>query len=176
MRACFLDRDGVVVFPVMRDGQPTPPWKLEEVRFAPFLHEALTSIRGLGFLVVLVTNQPDIAYGNVSRREWQSVQSRIEEEVHFDGVFVCFHGRGDICNCKKPKPGLLLDAARELRIDLAGSVVIGDTSADTGAARAAGCRSIIVGAEYNRGVASDYRVANLQEAAELLTGLEGRRT
>lgn len=176
MRSCFLDRDGVVVFPVIRNGQPAPPWKLEEVRFAPFLQKALADIRGLGFLVILVTNQPDIAYGNISRRDWRAVQDRIEKEFHFDDIFICCHRRDENCACKKPKPGLLFTAALKWEIDLARSYVVGDTSSDTGAARAAGCKSILINQEYNQGVASGYRVANLQEAVELLASLEGDRT
>lgn len=170
-RAVFIDRDGVVVRIVMRDGVPTSPFRREEFAMDPYAEDALKKIGAMGFKRFLASNQPDVAYDHLTYAEWKWMHRHVEK-LSFDDMFVCMHGREDECECKKPKPGLLLDAAEKWNVDLSRSFMIGDTEADTKAARAAGVKSILIDAPYNQGVKSDYRVKSFMGAANLISALE----
>lgn len=174
-RAVFLDRDGVLVKAIPRKGfkLPTSPLRMDELEIFPWVSTALEVIRGAGFLRILVTNQPDVRKGLVTKEEWRAMQDKVEE-LDFDDVFICPHLTEDNCECKKPKPGMLLEAAKKWNVDLRKSFVVGDTSADTLAARAAGCASILVKGFYNLDVAADYVVDNVIEAVLLIFRLEWR--
>lgn len=174
-RAVFFDRDGVIVRTILRKGfrLPTSPFRMDEFAIFPWVSTALEVIRGTGFLRILVTNQPDVKRGLVSYDEWRAMQDKVEE-LGFDDIFICPHLTKDNCECKKPKPGMLLRAAEKWDIDLTRSYMIGDTSADTLAAQAAGCISILVNYFYNLDVAADYVVDNIIEAALLIFRLEWR--
>jgi len=174
-RAVFFDRDGVIFCPVVKEGDPSV-WKEKGKVRAPFsvaefltaggvvsgAEAVLRALRDRGFLTILATNQPDVAYGNLSREEWERIHEHAAR-LSFDDIYVCFHGRDDGCECKKPKPGMLLHAAHKWDIDLTTSYFVGDTGSDTGAAKAAGCRSILIDAWYNREVQSDFRIARLKD-------------
>jgi len=168
-RAIFFDRDGVIVTPILRNGKPTAPWKRDEFQIKADVHQILSLIGSFGFLRILVTNQPDITHGHVSPREWRWMQSCIEQ-LPFDDVFICFHTNTEGCLCKKPKPGMLLEAAKKWHIDLSHSYMIGDTGADTKAAAAAGCKSILVEAPYNKRV-NTTKLATLRIFAVVLIGV-----
>ncbi len=173
-RAVFIDRDGVIVRPVLRDGIPKAPFKREEFAFYPDVARALAILRILGFLRILVTNQPDVAHGYLAEEEWRWMQASVEE-LDFDDVYICRHIREDGCECKKPKPGMLFAAAKKWGIDIRASYMIGDTVSDTGAAQAAGCKSILIRASYNESVRSDYVASSLYDAVLLIKRLEGGR-
>ncbi len=171
-RAVFLDRDGVIVEAVTRPGEavPTPPFTLSEFKLVKDAEKAFVFFKKLPFLKILVTNQPDVAYGKVTYDDWKKMQSRVEE-LPFDDVLICHHTRFDNCLCRKPQPGLLFKAAKIWSIDLKNSYLIGDTEKDVLAGQAAGCRTILIDADYNQSISSDYRVKTLLEAAELLKSL-----
>lgn len=170
-RAVFFDRDGVILKPVVMNGKPRPPYSIAEYKtlsgVMPGAKEAVEQVRKLGFLAILVSNQPDIAYGNISREDWQWIQSQLKD-IPFDDAFFCFHGRDEWCECKKPKPGMLLIAAQKWDIDLASSFMIGDTERDTLAGRAAHCKTILLESSYNKGVVADVRITNLSQLARSL--------
>lgn len=168
-RAVFIDRDGVIFVPLIREGfsVPTSPFKREEFKMFDMVKSAIDLLGDLGFLRILVTNQPDIAYGYVTREDWQWMQGHVEE-LPLDDIFICFHTRYEGCLCKKPKPGMILDAAKKWGIDLERSYMIGDTAADTGAAKEAGVKSILLTRDYNIGVKSDFVAGSLFEAALLI--------
>ena len=176
-RAVFIDRDGVILVPFIRErfSVPTSPFKREEFKMFDMVKPALDILGNLGFLRILVTNQPDIAYGYVTREDWQWMQGHVEA-LPLDDIFICFHTRYDGCDCKKPKPGMILDAAQKRGIDLLQSYMIGDTAADTGAAKEAGVKSILLTRDYNMGVKSDFVAESLFEAALLIRQLERRET
>ena len=172
-RAVFIDRDGVIFVPLIREGfsVPTSPFKREEFKMFDMIRPAIDLLGSLGFLRILVTNQPDIAYGYVTKEDWQWMQSHVEE-LPLDDIFICFHTRFEGCLCKKPKPGMILDAAKKWEIELERSYMIGDTAADTGAAKEAGVKSILLRREYNAGVKSDFVAESLFEAALLIKHME----
>lgn len=174
-RAVFIDRDGVIFVPIIREGflVPTSPFTREEFKMFGMIKPAIDLLGDLGFLRILVTNQPDIAYGYVAKEDWQWMQKHVEE-LPLDDIFICFHTRYDGCDCKKPKPGMILDAAKKWDIDLSRSYMIGDTAADTGAAKEAGVKSILLTRDYNTGVKSDYVAEGLFGASLLIWCLEWR--
>ena len=147
-RAVFLDRDGVINGACVRDGKPYPPDSLEQFEILPGVPAALERLRNAGFLNVIVTNQPDVATGKTRREAVEAMHARIREKLHIDAIKVCFHADSANCACRKPRPGMLLEAARELQIDLAASFIVGDRWRDVGAGHAAGCKSYFVDYHY----------------------------
>jgi D-glycero-D-manno-heptose 1,7-bisphosphate phosphatase len=163
--AVFLDRDGVLNEVVERDGQPASPRSLAEVRLVADI-DAVNRLAAAGHLVFITTNQPDVARGHVSRAVIEDVMDQIRSRVHVDDTRVCTHEDADGCDCRKPKPGMLVDLARHWHVDLAHSWMIGDMWRDVEAARAAGCRSVVIRTAYNRDVSADLQADTLSEAVE----------
>jgi D-glycero-D-manno-heptose 1,7-bisphosphate phosphatase len=170
-RAVFLDRDGVLNAVVVRDGRPYPPLSEGDLQLLPGVPEACQLLRDAGFLLIMVTNQPDIARGTMSADIVTSINDRLQRELSLDGVSVCPHD-GDGCDCRKPKPGLLLEAANRLGIDLGTSYMIGDRWRDTEAAQNAGCSAIFIDYGYReqRPKPPYHRVTSLREAASWIMG------
>lgn len=171
-RAVFIDRDGVIVQSVIRNGKPTGPFKREEFFMYRDTDLALSLMRNSGFLRILITNQSDIALGNITIEDWNWIHGQVKS-LPLDDIFICFHTTADNCECKKPKPGMILHAARKWNIDVSRSYMIGDTASDTGTAQNAGCKSILLVRPYNVGVGADYGAASLYEAAILISQIEG---
>jgi D-glycero-D-manno-heptose 1,7-bisphosphate phosphatase len=188
-RAAFVDRDGVIneLVEDPDSGQPESPLRLEDVVLIPDAAAALRQLSQSGLLLVGVSNQPAAAKGKVSLAQLLAIQERViellaEQGAHFDSFRICLHHpRGTDseltrrCDCRKPAPGMLLDAADELGIDLQRSWMIGDTDADVQAGRAAGCRTALVthrlSVHKRAGAAQpDAVVSSLAEAAGLLVG------
>jgi len=166
-RAVFLDRDGVINRAVIVDGKPYPPGP-DQLELLPGVPEALFKLRNHGFLLIVVTNQPDVARGTTERAEVDAVNRWIRDRAPLDDIRVCCHDDRDYCACRKPKPGLLLDAARDWSIDLDLSFMIGDRWRDIEAGRRAGCRTVLVDGGHSEPVpvAPDYRAPSLQEASD----------
>jgi D-glycero-D-manno-heptose 1,7-bisphosphate phosphatase len=167
-RAVFLDRDGVLNEPVVRDGKPYPPTSPEEVVVCDGAAQALFTLRELGFALVCVTNQPDVARGTVSNQTIESINAHLMSKLPLDAVFVCRHDDVDDCACRKPKPGLIFQAARELGLDPAASYLVGDRWRDVDAGAAANCRTVLVDRGYRERsstIPPDARVTSISEAA-----------
>lgn len=170
-KAVFLDRDGTLLKAVYREklGKSTAPFCLEELELAHYAKESLAALKRLGFLTIMVTNQPDVAYGHLTEDEWQKIQSSVLARLPLlDDVFMCRHPRTENCPFRKPNPGMLLAAADKWGIDLASSYMIGDTDADTGAGKAAGCKTILISASYNKDVEADVVAPGLFTAVCLI--------
>jgi D-glycero-D-manno-heptose 1,7-bisphosphate phosphatase len=166
-RAVFLDRDGVLNRPVIRGGKPYPPASAEQLEIFPDASAALVALKRAGFRLYVVTNQPDVARGTQTRAAVERIHAALAEALPIDGFYACYHDDGDACECRKPKPGLLLAAAAEHGIALAGSYMIGDRWRDVEAGQRAGCRTVWLDFGYaERGPASPpgARVATLAEA------------
>ena len=141
--AVFLDRDGVLNSEV--EGPPRrPPWRLEELRILPGVEQSLQRLAGAGFALLVVTNQPDIARGDVSFDVVSVIHRRLVEMLPLDDVYACPHSNEDGCHCRKPLPGLIELAKQAHGIDLADSWLIGDRWVDIAAAHAAGVRGILL--------------------------------
>jgi len=169
-RAVFLDRDGVLVIPEMRDGRSYAPRSIEAFRISAHAAEALARLSAAGYLLIVVTNQPDIGNGLVTAEVVNEMHRLMAEALPIDRIEICPHSQSDGCSCRKPKPGMLINAARHCGIDLAGSVMIGDRFSDMDAGRAAGCKTIFMDLDYEREepVAADYAVRSLAEAVDLI--------
>jgi D-glycero-D-manno-heptose 1,7-bisphosphate phosphatase len=171
--AVFLDRDGVINRAVVRNGLPETPASRAHLRILPGVPQALRALRARGFALVVVTNQPDVARGKISRHRVEDIHQTLQTRLCFDAILTCFHDDSDHCTCRKPEPGLLLRAARELNLDLKSSFMIGDRWRDMEAGQRAGCRTLYVDANYGERapVAYDFRVRSLGEAAHLMLRL-----
>jgi D-glycero-D-manno-heptose 1,7-bisphosphate phosphatase len=171
--AIFLDRDGVINRAGVRNGTPHPPASLQELQILPGVARALSALKASGYVLVVVTNQPDVARGTATRQSVEDIHRRIRSELCLDAILTCFHDNADDCDCRKPKPGLLLRAARDFGLDLASSFMIGDRWRDVEAGERAGCRTFYIDGGYDeRSPASyDYRVGSLPEAAGILLAL-----
>ncbi len=169
-RAVFLDRDGVINRAIVRDGKPYPPDSLETLEILPGVAGALESLRAAGFLNVVVTNQPDVATGKQRREIVEALNHHLQVNLSLVATKVCYHAEAESCDCRKPKPGMLLAAAREMNIDLGRSFLVGDRWRDVGAAQAAGCRALFIDCAYKEKRPDKPYVAvnSLPEAAEFI--------
>jgi len=171
-RAVFLDRDGVINRALERDGLPYPPTSLKEFEILPEVPAACAKLKQAGFLLVVVTNQPDVGRGTLKREIVETIHAGMCHQLPIDRVEVCYHpGQGaPACDCRKPKPGMLLRAAKALGVDLAHSWMVGDRWRDIDCGHAAGCLTIFI----NRGYAEELRqkphfsAGNLVEAADII--------
>ena len=169
-RAVFLDRDGVINRVILREGRPFSPCSLEELQFLSGVGEAIEAFRRGRFKVVVVTNQPDVTRGLLSREIVETMHERIRHLFPVDDIRVCYHTDLDGCGCRKPKPGMILEAAEQWAIDLSQSFVIGDRWRDIGAGQAAGCKTILVGDGYGEPGAemANVQVSSLLEASRIV--------
>jgi D-glycero-D-manno-heptose 1,7-bisphosphate phosphatase len=140
--AVFLDRDGVLNRSFDADGVPVPPDSASRFELLPGVIDACNAFARAGLALVVVTNQPDIARGTLSPAELEQMHLVLRRELPVDDVVVCPHDDGDDCPCRKPRPGMLLDAAARLNLDLSRSVLVGDRWRDVEAARRAGVASV----------------------------------
>ena len=175
-QAVFLDRDGVINASVVRDGKPYPPASLEELKILPGVAEAIRSLREAGFVVVVVTNQPDVATGIQRREVVEKMHSNLHNELLIDDIRVCYHTDADNCACRKPKPGMLLEAAHDLAIDLTRSFMVGDRWRDIEAGKAASCYTFFIDYDYveRKPSSPDLVITSLKEASELILSPENR--
>ena len=179
-KAVFLDRDGTINKYVgfLRN--------IDQFELIDGVAEAIKKINASGYLAIVVTNQPVIARGEVTVEELDTIHKKMETELGFagayvDGTYYCPHHphkgyEGEIvelkidCDCRKPKPGMLLRAAKELNIDLSQSYMVGDSENDVKAGLAAGCKSILVNGEGTDSKTGDFRqldtVASVAEFVE----------
>jgi D-glycero-D-manno-heptose 1,7-bisphosphate phosphatase len=140
----LLDRDGVLNRVFVRGGVSHPPACPGEFEFLPGVAEALARLDAAGFSLAVVTNQPDVARGRQTRAAVEALNDRVCRALPVLGVLTCFHDTPDNCSCRKPRPGLVLEAAERWGLDLAASFLVGDRWSDVEAGRAAGCRTVLV--------------------------------
>ena len=173
-RAVFLDRDGVLNLPVVRDGQPHSPVSVKDFQLYEDVADGCARLKSAGFLLVVMTNQPDVGRGTQSHEVVEAMHAKLQSALPWlDRVEICYHAGdhyGEPCDCRKPRPGLILRAAAELKIDLRGSYVIGDRWRDIDCARAAGCRAIFIARGYKESLREtpDFIVANFRDAVNAL--------
>jgi D-glycero-D-manno-heptose 1,7-bisphosphate phosphatase len=165
-KAIFLDKDGVVCETVLYNGQPCAPRSLSEFKIIPGVAEAIQKARSLGFKVFVCTNQPDIARGDIKLKVVTEMARIIVEDLLVDEVYVCEHQEKDKCFCRKPRPGMLLEAATKWGIDLKNSFMVGDTWRDIDAGKNAGCKTVLIKTKYeaDRNSKADLTAKDLAEA------------
>jgi len=149
-RAVFLDRDGVINAAVVRDNKPYPPNNIEEFKIIAGVKEGLQRLHEQGFLLVVATNQPDVGRGTMTQTAVEKIHNYMCQELPIDRVEVCYDdGRTVDTEFRKPKPGMLLQAAKVLGIDLQKSYMIGDRWRDVDAGANAGCHTIFIDYGYD---------------------------
>jgi len=167
--AVFLDRDGVLNRVVLRNGKPCPPASEDEFEIVTEAQAALQLLRMKGFKLIVVTNQPDVARGTSTRQIVDAIHRKLTNSIAVDDIFVCYHDDADDCSCRKPKPGLLFEAARRHGINLLASFMVGDRWRDVEAGQNAGCHTILIGEGYQERApkrAPDVELRSLQEAVD----------
>ena len=166
-QAVFLDRDGVLNRVEVSHGLPRSPVCVEDVEILPGVPEALKCLRDAGFLLIVVTNRPDVARGIVSLEAVTRLHREMQRTLGLDDVCICPHDDAAHCTCRKPAPGLLLSAAAKWGLDLPACYMVGDRWRDIEAGRQAGCTTILVDYGYADALRSepDRRVASMCDAA-----------
>ena len=162
--AAFLDRDGILSELVLRDGQRSSPRRLADFKVASGATHAVERLRQCGLSVFVVSNQPDVARGHLPAAELEAMMQHLRARVPVDDVMVCEHDDAEGCDCRKPKPGMLVRLAERWGVDLERSFMVGDSWRDVGAGRSAGCRTLLIGAADVGRPAADLVVGSLEEA------------
>ena len=174
-RAVFFDRDGVLNAAIVRNGTPHPPASAEEVQIDPAAVDGIARLQSLGFLTIIITNQPDVARGMQSRDIVDAINASVQRETAVDAVYTCFHDNADHCDCRKPKPGLIFQAAEERGIDVRRSYLVGDRHGDVQAGLSAGCTTILIDRGYTETppeTGAAYTVRSLHDALKCIFSLE----
>ena len=167
--AVFLDRDGVLNRAVVRQGKPLPPASLDELEILPGTASSLHDLKSHGFDLYVITNQPDVARGTLTREAVEAIHRQLASALPIDAIFVCYHDDKNDCDCRKPRPGLILEAQRKHNIDLGRSFFVGDRWRDIDAGHAAGCKTILIDYGYDERKSAqppDAVVKSLREAAD----------
>ncbi|KAF0225638.1 MAG: D-glycero-D-manno-heptose 1 7-bisphosphate [Rhodospirillaceae bacterium] len=170
-RAVFLDRDGVVLRSIERDGKPFAPTKADQFEILPGVEQAVARLKQAGFVTVLVTNQPDVGRGTLDQAIVEGMHDRLQAVLALDEVKVSYTASDDEgCQRRKPAPGMLLEAARRFDIDLGRSYMVGDRWRDVEAGKAAGCVTIFIDHGYQERQPSDFdlKVSDLPEAVSFI--------
>ena len=169
-RAVFLDRDGVINRSQVINGKPYPPPTLDDFELLPGVENALLGLRQAGFLVIVVTNQPDVAAGKQHQKVVEAMHEKLLSAGLCDDIKVCYHIDGDNCCCRKPKPGMLLEAAQQWQIDLQKSFMVGDRWRDVDAGKSVGCFTFFIDYKYNEKILTkpDTYVSSLSEVASII--------
>lgn len=167
-KVVYLDRDGVINAPVIRGGKPYPPVSVADTRILDDVLQSLRLLKASGFLLAVISNQPDVARGTQTRREVEAINAFLASELPLDHFEVCYHDEADACDCRKPKPGLIYRSAQALGADPGLGFVVGDRWRDIDAGRAAGCRTVWIDRGYAERAASGYefRAESLLSAVE----------
>lgn len=166
----FLDRDGTINVAVVRGDKAYPPPDLASFRLLPGAGAAIRDLAAAGYVIVVVTNQPDVRTGAQPLAVCESMNQKLLAELPIAAVKACYHVDSDSCACRKPKSGMLRQAAAEFGIDLARSVMVGDSWRDVGAGQDAGCTTFFIDGGYGErpDPPADFVVSSLAEAARLI--------
>jgi D-glycero-D-manno-heptose 1,7-bisphosphate phosphatase len=147
-RAVFLDRDGVLNEAIIKNGKPYSPASVAETKVPTDVLPSLQSLKAAGFLLICVTNQPDVARGIIPKENIEAIHAHLMKILPLDAIRTCYHDDNDHCTCRKPLPGLLIQAAQDFQIDLQNSFMVGDRWKDIEAGQRAGCKTIWINQQY----------------------------
>ena len=166
--AVFLDRDGVINRAIVRDGKPYPPDSADDLQILDGVADALERLSEEGYLLIVITNQPDVARGKQTVDELEAIHQKLHDELPLDEIVACCHDDADECDCRKPQPGALLDAAKRHGLDLKKSYMIGDRWRDVEAGQRAGVTALFIDYGYRERQPEPpfVRVASLAAAAD----------
>lgn len=169
-KAIFLDRDGVINKVNLFDGKPYPPKDINELILLPKVNEALQLLKDAGYLLIVITNQPDVVRGKTKIETVEVINQSLKDSLPIDDIFTCYHDDIKDCNCRKPKPGNILRAADQYNINISNSFMVGDRWKDVEAGIGAGCKTFFIDYSYQekQPESYDYKVKSLYEAAKII--------
>ncbi len=172
-RALFLDRDGVINASITINGKPFPPKNIDELVILPKVAESLKLLHEQNFILIVITNQPDVARNTISKETVEDINKYLMAKLCLDKIYTCFHDDSDNCECRKPKIGSFLRAAKSYNIDLSASYMIGDRWKDIEAGKKAGCKTFFIDYGYNekKPFDYDYSVKSLYNASQIILGV-----
>jgi D-glycero-D-manno-heptose 1,7-bisphosphate phosphatase len=174
--AVFLDRDGTLNVQVVRGGKPYAPTRLDEFQLFAYAPEGCRRLKKAGYLLVVATNQPDVGRGDTPQEVVEAMHAELRRRIpEIDRVEVSFDpGRGEVAPRRKPAPGMLLDAAQAMGINLARSWMVGDRWKDVECGQNAGVRTVFIDFGYDEPAkAADVTVRTFQEAVEAILAAPG---
>ena len=169
-KAVFLDRDGVINRATVMNGKPYSPVGLNNLEILNGVKESITAMQNANWIVIVVTNQPDVARNKISKDDVEKINDYLKSTLLFNEIYTCYHDNNDFCDCRKPKPGMLLTASKKNNISLKNSYMIGDRWTDIEAGNRAGCTTIFVDYNYKekRPFNYKYKVKSLKEATDII--------
>ena len=147
--ALFLDRDGVINYSIIREKRPYAPICHDELKIIPEIKGVIDFFKLKLFKILVITNQPDVARGKVTKDEVEKINTSILSQLSIDEIFTCYHDNQDQCECRKPKPGAFMTLSQKYNIDLSKSIMVGDRAKDIEAAKNANCPSVFIDYGYN---------------------------
>ena len=147
-KAVFLDRDGLINKAFIKNGLPESPNSLSELEILPGVKESISRLKKLNFICLVVTNQPDVQRGKIKKNTIIKMNNFLKKKIELDDIFVCYHDDHDNCNCRKPKPGLLLQARKKWNVDFKKSFIVGDRWRDIQDGKKVGCKTIFLDYKY----------------------------
>lgn len=174
----FLDRDGVLNRAVIRNGRPHPPISVDELEIIASAVYSLRTLADAGYLLVGVTNQPDVARGTQTRDAVEAIHAYILSELPLQEIFTCYHDDNDGCECRKPKPGLIYQAAEKYGSDMSVSWMVGDRWRDVLAGKAAGLKTVFIDYKYDepyRGARADFVIEDIGMLADVILNADKKR-
>jgi D-glycero-D-manno-heptose 1,7-bisphosphate phosphatase len=167
-KAIFLDRDGVINEAIFRENKATSPRNMDEWVWMDGIHQLVEKLKAEGYLIFVITNQPDIFRGIYPEKTMQAFHKMVFDDLQIDDLRACMHDDEHNCDCRKPKPGMLLDLTKKWDLDLQQCIFIGDTIKDVQAGQRADCFTILIDKHYNQGISCDHRSENIDAALEFI--------
>lgn len=169
-RAAFLDRDGVINKPRIVDGKPFPPTGTDDLELYEGVALAVSRMKSKGLMVIVITNQPDVARGTTSLDTVDEIHALLKRQLEIDDIFVCPHDDDHDCDCRKPRPGLIWQAAEQWHIDVGNSFLVGDRWRDVDAGKVAGCTTIFINRGYTerQPTGHHFETQSLADASDLI--------
>jgi len=176
-KCVFLDRDGVINKSIVINKKPFSPRCKKTFEFLPNFDQSVERLKDSDFLFIIITNQPDISTGHISEDLLNYFHNRIKEKITLTDIFVCKDTAVENCSCRKPKPGMIFEAAKKHNINLKKSYFIGDRWKDVDASNQAGCHSIFIDYSYNEKLNTKPKnnVKSLSEAIDIILNNESRQ-
>lgn len=148
-KAFFFDRDGILNKSILKKNKPYSPRNLRELILNFELVEFIKKLKKKNFKIIVITNQPDIKSGKLSKYTLRIINLIIKKKFYIDDFFICIHGRNENCHCRKPKPGLIIKASKKWNINLKESFFVGDRLKDMRAGEIVGCNTIFIDYDYD---------------------------
>lgn len=169
-KAIFFDRDGVLIEAVVKNKKPFSIKKIKDLKFLINDNEIFLKLKNLGYKLIIVTNQPDVARNKISEKFVDDVNSAIKKKYFIDYAYTCLHDDISNCSCRKPKNGLLIEAQRDFNLNIKKCFLIGDRWKDISAAESSGCKSIFIDYNYDEKKPEKYtfKVNSISEAINII--------